>query len=87
MAHTARREAHRFIGQVVEHLLPGALTVWSLDEGCAYRAFSVALADFPVGKVVECTMFDRDAFIDNLHAASDETIAEYRRRLVAPLPR
>jgi hypothetical protein len=84
MVATAAREAHRFIGQVIDEVGSRALKVWALDEKCAYHARPASSKDFPIGAVVECTLFDHDGFVENLHRVTDATLAEYQGKLVMP---
>jgi hypothetical protein len=78
--------ATRFIGQVTDHVGNKALAVWDIDGKHRYHAYPASLTDFPIGAVVECTLDDPDGFVEHLYRASDQTVSEYRRRLVMPLP-
>jgi len=84
MGAAAKRKAHHFVGQVIDHVGAKALRVWAFDDKCAYHATPVSVDDFPVGAVVECTMYERDGFVESLCRASERAIKEHRRDLVMP---
>jgi hypothetical protein len=84
MASPAKREAYHFVGQVTDHVGNKALAVWDLDGKHRYHAYPFSLDDFPVGAVVECVLEDPNKFIGQVRRASEEVVAEYRRRLLRP---
>ena len=78
----AKREGSQFIGQVIDHLAPNALTVLNLDSWGIHRAFPVLAKDFPVGAIVECTISDPNGVIEHLQRVSDQILEEYRHKII-----